>query len=167
MLLTSPLWDHKMNASRMLVCLLLVLGCQSLLAQAPSTKSDREKAGLIGPVAKIKVESTYFKFQNDKFVESERELREESEYDKLGKLVNQKKIPMYGDPATCHYHYKYDDKHRETQRFCMEGTRERILEKYAYEDDRFGNWIKRQAAVFDTDGFRAQWTLYRTITYFD
>ena len=166
-LLTSPTVDHKMNASRLGVCLLIVLGWQSLLAQDPSTKSDREKAGLFGPVAKIKVESTYFKFQNDKFVESERELREESEYDPLGKLVNQKKIPMYGDPATCHYQYKYDDKHRETQRFCMEGTRERILEKYAYEDDRFGNWIKRQASVFDTDGFRAQWTLYRTITYFD
>jgi len=166
-LLTSPTVDHKMNASRLGVCLLIVLGWQSLLAQDPSTKSDREKAGLFGPVAKIKVESTYFKFQNDKFLESERELREESEYDPLGKLVNQKKIPMYGDPATCHYQYKYDDKHRETQRFCMEGTRERILEKYAYEDDRFGNWIKRQASVFDTDGFRAQWTLYRTITYFD
>jgi hypothetical protein len=49
----------------------------------------------------------------------------------------------------------------------MEGTREKVLEKYEYEDDRFGNWIKRQASVFDTDSFRAQWTLYRTITYFD
>jgi hypothetical protein len=156
---------HKMK-SLLIVCLIIVLG-QSPLAQEPSTKSDREKAGIFGPVAKIKVESTYFKFQNDKFVESERELREESEYDKLGKLVNQKKIPLYGDPKTCNYQYKYDDKHRETLRFCVEGTRERILEKYSYEDDRFGNWIKRQTSVFDTDGFRAQWTLYRTITYFD
>jgi len=156
-----------MTRSRLAVCLMVALGCQSLLAQEPSPKSDRESAGLSGPVTKIKVESTYFKFQNDKFVESERELRETSEYDKLGKLVSQKKIPMYGDPATCHYQYKYDDKHRETQRFCMEGSRERTLEKYEYEDDRFGNWIKRQTFVFDTDGFRAQWTLYRTITYFN
>ena len=136
-------------------------------ASAQQTKSDLEKANLFGPVAKVKLESTYFRFEHDKFVESERELRETSEYDRQGKLVSQKKIPMFGDPLPCHPQYKYDDKHRETEKFCQEGTRERLLEKYEYADDRYGNWIKRSAFVFDTDGFRLQWVFYRTITYFD
>ncbi len=156
-----------MKLQRILLWLLMGVGCQPLLAQQTPNQSDREKVGLIGPVATVKVESTYFKFQNDKFIESERELREESKYDKLGKLIHQKKIPIYGDPAPCHLQYKYDDKHRETQMYCVKATHERILEKYTYEEDRFGNWIKRSAWVYDTDGFRLQWILYRTITYFD
>jgi hypothetical protein len=128
-------------------------------------KTDRERAGLIGPVAKIKVESTIFKRENGKWVESERALREESEYDKTGKAVSQKRIPMAGAPATCNYQYRYDDKKRETERFCSDGTSEKILEKYTYEEDRFGNWIKRVASVPDGVTFRTQWILYRTITY--
>ena len=156
-----------MNLGRLLFVVLLLAGCQSALPQEGSIKPDREKAGANGSVATIKVESTYFERRKDKWVESERVVREESEYDRLGKLLNQKKTPMYGDPAPCHFQYKYDDKHRETQMYCTDGTRERILQKYAYEDDRFGNWIKRVSSVPDGETFRAQSTIYRRITYFD
>jgi hypothetical protein len=152
---------------RILLLLIVAFGCQTLFAQQPSDNSDREKAGLIGPVATIKVESTYFKRENGKLVESERAVHEQSEYDKSGKLINQKKTPMFGDPAPCRFQYKYDDNHRETQMFCTDGTNERILQKYSYEDDRFGNWIKRVSSVPDGDTSRAQSTIYRTITYFD
>src|ERR1051325_11314856 len=121
---------RKMNTARSLVCALIALVC-GVSAQQP--KSDLEKANLTGPVAKVKLESTYFRFERVKFVESERELRETSEYDRQGKLVSQKKIPMFGDPLPCHPQYKYDDKHRETKKFCQEGTQERVLEKYEYE----------------------------------
>ena len=155
-----------MKLQRLFLCLFIAVAGQSLLAQETSNKSDREKAGLIGPVATIKVESTYFKRENGKSVESERVVYEQSEYDKSGKLVNQKKTPMYGDPAPCHLQYKYDDKHRTTEIFCAEGARERIFRKYAYEDDRVGNWIKQISSVPDGEGFRAQSMIYRTITYF-
>jgi hypothetical protein len=156
-----------MKLQRTLLCLLIAVACQPLLAGQAPNQSDREKAGLIGPVATIKVESTYFKRQDDKWVESERTVREESEFDRLGKLLNQKKTPMFGDPAPCRFQYKYDDKHRETQMFCTDGANGRILRKYSYEDDRFGNWIKRVSSVPDGDTFRAQSTIHRAITYFD
>src|SRR5207245_9360830 len=149
---------------RTFLFLVIVVSCQPFFAQQTSDKSDREKAGLTGPVATNKVESTYFKRQNDKWVESERVVYEQSEYDKSRKLLNQKKTPMYGDPAPCHLQYKYDDKHRTTEIFCTDGTRERIFRKYAYEDDRFGNWIKQISSVPDGESFRAQSTIYRTIT---
>ena len=136
-------------------------------SQTSSIKSDREKSDLIGPVAKIKTESTVFKRENDKWSEDpEHDLWNETEYDKLGKIVNQKNIPRFGVPATCSYEYKYDDKHRQTERFCV-GVPDRILERYTYEDDRFGNWIRRVASVPDGDSFRPKWVLLRTITYFD
>ena len=56
---------------------------------------------------------------------------------------------MYGDPAPCHLEYKYDDRHRETEIFCKDGDRERILYKLTYEDDRFGNWIKQTSSIPD------------------
>jgi hypothetical protein len=155
-----------MKPRRLFLCLFIAVAVQSLLAQETSNKSDREKAGLIGPVAAVKVESTYFKRKNGKLVESERDVYEQSEYDKSGKLLTQKKTPMYGDPAPCHLQYKYDDKHRTTEVFCIEGTRERIFRKYAYEDDPVGNWIRQTSSVPDGESFRAQSTIYRTITYF-
>ena len=151
---------------RIILVLIVALGCQALLAQQTSNKSDREKAGLVGPVATIKVESTHLERENGKVVESERVVYEQSEYDKSGKLINQKKDIVYGDPLPCHPQHKYDDKHRTTEDFCTDGTREKVLWKYAYEEDRFGNWIKQVSSVPDGDGFRAQIIIFRTITYF-
>ena len=155
-----------MKPRQLFIFLFIVVAGQSLLAQETSNKSDREKDGLIGPVATIKVESTFFKRENGKLVESERVVYQQSEYDKSGKLVTQKKTPMYGDPAPCRLQYKYDDKHRTSEIFCIEGTREKILWKYTYENDRVGNWKKQTSSVPDGEGFRAQSTVYRTITYF-
>lgn len=151
---------------RLLLVLIVVSGCQSLPAQQ-TDESDRGKARLVGPVATVKVESTYFKRENGKWVESEREVYEESVYDKSGRLVNQKKIPMYGDPAPCRLERKYDDKQRVTHTFCQGDPAEKILWKYAYEDDRFGNWIRQLSSVPEGDAFRVQSIIYRTITYFD
>jgi hypothetical protein len=151
---------------QLLLLIVVAFAGKALWAQQTPDKSDRDKAGLIGPVASIKVESTYYKLENDKWVESERVLREQSEYDRAGKLVNQKKTPMYGDPAPCHLQSKFDDKHRTTELFCTDGAREKVFRKYSYEDDRVGNWIKQVSSVPDGDGFRAQSTIYRTITYF-
>ncbi len=60
---------------RTILLLIFASSCPSLLAQQTSGKVDREKAGLIGPVATIKVESTYFKREHAKRVESERVAR--------------------------------------------------------------------------------------------
>jgi hypothetical protein len=156
-----------MNPVRFLLIALILSACQGAHPQDSSAKSDREKAGLFGPVATVKVESTALQRKNDKWVESERDLYEQTEYDKLGTIVRQKKIPIYGDPAPCHLQYKYDDKHRTTEVFCTDGSRERIVHKYTYEDDRFGNWIKQVSSIPDGEDFRAQSTLYRKITYFE
>ena len=156
-----------MNPKQTILLAFIALCSMPIFCQTPSIKSDREKAELIGPVAKAKTESTIFKRDHEKWVEdSERTLWNETEYDKLGQIVAQKNIPRFGDPASCRYEYKYDDKHRQTERFCA-GAPEKILERYTYEDDRFGNWIKRVASVPDGDSFRPKWVLIRTITYFD
>ncbi len=151
---------------QLLLLLVVAFAGNALCVQQTPDKSDREKAGLIGPVASIKVESTYYKMENGKRVESERVVREQSEYDRVGTLVNQKRTPMYGDPAPCHLQSKFDDKHRMTELFCTDGAREKVFRKYSYEDDRVGNWIKQVSSVPDGDGSRAQSTIYRTITYF-
>ena len=156
-----------MNPLRLLLIALVLSACQGAHLQDAPTKSDREKAALFGSVATVKVESTFFQRKNDKWVESERDLYEQTEYDKLGTIIRQKKIPMYGDPAPCQVQYRHDDKHRTTEVFCTDGSRERVLYKYTYEDDRFGNWIKQVSSVPDGENFRAQSTVYRTITYFE
>ncbi len=148
---------------RIALTLFITLGCLQLFAQQ---KSDKEKEGLIGPVAKIKIESTYFKRESGKWVESERHLWEESEFDRAGKLINSKRNPVYGDPKTCDEKYRYDEKGRETEKFCEDGSKEKVLEKYSYDEDRHGNWTKRVASIPDGESFRPQWTLYREITYF-
>jgi hypothetical protein len=148
------------------IILLIILGCFQVFTQQPSGKSDRDKERLIGPVAKIKIESTYLRRENGKWVESERRLWEESEYDGAGKLVKTNKNPVYGDPKMCDEKYKYDEKGRETEKFCMDGSKEKILEKYSYEEDSHGNWTKRVASIPDGAAFRAQWILYREIIYF-
>jgi hypothetical protein len=140
-----------------------------LLCQTSQVESDREKAELSGPVAKVKTESTIYKPANGKWgwvEDRERVLWNETEYDESGKIVNQKTIPRYGDPASCRYEYKYDNKHRQIERFCA-GAPEKTLERYTYEDDQFGNWLKRVAWVPDGRGFRPKWVLFRTITYFE
>jgi hypothetical protein len=155
--------DYKLLKGLFLT-LFLILGNLQVSAQE---KSDREKAELIGLVAKIKVESTYFENKDKKWVESERRLLEESEFDRAGKLINTMKIPAFGDPRMCAAKYKYDKKGRETMEYCVEGSKEKILEKYSYEEDRHGNWTKRVASRPNGKSFRPQWALYREITYFD
>jgi hypothetical protein len=154
------------NTKQIILLGFIALCATPILCQT-SVKSDRDKAELLGPVAKTKTESTIFKRDRDKWVQdSERTLWNETEYDKLGKIVAQKNIPQFGDPAFCRYEYKYDGKNRQTERFCA-GAPEKILERYTYENDRFGNWTRRVASVPDGDGFRPKWVLIRTITYFD
>ncbi|MDX6528883.1 MAG: hypothetical protein QOH41_1173 [Blastocatellia bacterium] len=143
--------DHKLILAIVAINLFMTPIC----CQTSQVKSDREKAELSGPVAKIKTESTIYILSDGyaKWVEGpERDLWSETEYDKSGKIVNQKTIPRYGDPASCRYEYKYDDKHRQIERFCAD-VPEKTLERYTYEDDRFGNWIKRVALVPDGSGF--------------
>ena len=146
---------------------LFTLLCSGAFAQQGPVKSDRDQQGLVGPVAKIKIESTFFEQENGKQVESERHLLEESEYDRAGKLINTRKIPSFGDPRMCEGKYRYDEKGRETEMFCADGSREKVLEKYSYEEDSHGNWTKRVTSIPDGAAFRAQRTLYREITYFD
>ena len=144
--------------------LFLIIVCLQGLSQE---KSEREKEGLLGPVAKIKVESTYFERKAEKWVESERHFLIESEFDRAGKLINTRTNPVDGDPIMCPVKYKYDEKGRETVQYCVEGAKEKVLEKYSYEEDRHGNWTKRVTSRPDGETFRPQWTLYREITYFD
>jgi hypothetical protein len=149
---------------RIVLTLCIVLGCLQVFAQE---KSDKEKEGLVGPVAKMKIESTYLERKNEKWVESERHLWGEWEYDRAGKLVNIKTNPVFGDPRMCEEKYKYDEKGRETAKFCMDGAKERVLEKYSYEEDSHGNWTKRVASSPDGETFHPQWILYRELTYFN
>ena len=156
-----------MNVVRILLLLLIALSCQPAFGQGSAGNTARGWAGLRGPVRKVKVESTYLKREEGKVIESERVFQEEWVYDRAGDLVIQKTQIMFGDPAPCRYQYRYDDKGREAERYCSDGKGEKILERYIYVEDRYGNWVKRVASAPDGDTFRQQSMLYRTITYFE
>lgn len=157
----------KIEKSGILLSLLILFISLQGFGQQPSSKSDREQKGLIGTVAKVRFALTYFKQEGEKWVESERGWDAEWEFDRAGKLINLKTFDTYGDARICDEKYKYDDKGRKTVKFCTEGDKEKILEKYRYEEDNHGNWTKQIASRAFGETFRVQWILYREITYFN
>ena len=156
---------------RIVVVTLLITSCSLLLfAQKPAPKSDREKEGLVGPVLRVTIETAFFKPENERLIESPRRLVKEYEYDRTGKLVFTQKKPVLGDPRLCDERFKYDEKGREKEMYCLGDPKEKVLEKYSYEeDDRYGNWLKRVASVPDITGdtFHIKYVMYREIEYFE
>jgi hypothetical protein len=157
-------------ANRVLIVILLtIFGSFTVFAQRASGKSDREKEGLAGPVSSVKIVITDFKNEDGRLVESERRVVMEYEFDRSGKRLFTQRKPVLGDPKLCDEKFKYDEKGREKEKSCLGDSKERVLEKYTYEEDRFGNWTKKVTSVPDVGGktFYNKYTLYREIEYFE
>src|SRR5262249_18976387 len=160
---------RAIGKSVVILTLLITAGSFTLFAQKPSAKSDREKEGLIGPVATVRIEATYFERENERLIESKRRLLKEVEFDRAGKLLYSQKKPVLGDTQLCDEKFKYDEKGREKEKYCLGDSKERVLEKYTYEEeDSYGNWTKRVTSVPDKSGqtFYNKLILYREIEYF-
>lgn len=162
----------KFYSVRTVILLLFVfaIGCMQTLAQDSSTKSDREKRGLVGPVSRIKTELVYFKRDGDKWVENGRIFASEYEFDKDGKITKSKEVPLMGGGrnGACKYTYTRDERGRITELHRTCNSQDVILEKYRYEDDKYGNWIKKYQLMLDeqTQEVRRQNMWYREIDYF-
>lgn len=142
----------------------------TFFAQGPSGKSDKEKEGLLGPVNTVRIETAYFKGDNETLVESGRRLLRECAFNRFGKLLLCQKKPTLGDPTLCDERFKYDEKGREKEKYCLGDVKEKALEKYTYEtEDRYGNWTKRVISVPDLSGqtFYKKSVEYREIEYFN
>src|SRR5436189_5131136 len=81
-------------------------------ASGPKTEqtSDREQDGLIGPVRRLRVETTKLVVKGDKPVESSRVLREVTIYDPKGKKLDSVAYPVQGTTLPGKEEYQYDAK---------------------------------------------------------
>ena len=146
-----------METVQVLVSLIIGFTCQQTLPQQ-ARKPELQQSGASRAIARIRIEVVFLRRKNDKWVESERVLSEETEYDRLGNIIHQKRIPLIGSGilGCAHEEYKYDDKKRRIERSCMDAGREDFMEEYSYEDDRFWNWTKLTVSVPDGTGSRAK-----------
>jgi len=160
---------------------LLVLGidqnikAQGTMASASALKteeaSDRERDGLIGPVRRLRVETTKLLVKGDKAVESLRVLREVTTYDPKGKKLDSVAYPVEAGTLPGKEEYQYDARGNMIE-MTLRGADGSILskEKYEYEFDELGNWKKMISAVAVYEngrvGYEPTEVTYRTITYY-
>jgi TonB family protein len=134
-------------------------------------KSDREQDGLIGPVRRLRVETTKLLVKGDKAVESSRVLREVTTYDAKGKKLDSVAYPVESSTLPGKEEYQYDAKGNMIE-MTLRSADGSILskEKYEYEFDELGNWKKMISAVAVYEngrvGYEPTEVTYRTITYY-
>jgi len=148
---------------------------QGTVAKASALKteeaSDREQDGLIGPVRRLRVETTKLLVKGDKAVESLRVLREVTTYDPKGKKLDSVAYPVEASTLPGKEEYQYDAKGNMIE-MTLRGADGSILskEKYEYEFDEIGNWKKMISAVAVYEngrvGYEPTEVTYRTITYY-
>lgn len=153
-----------------LLTFIFTISCMQILSQNASPKSDKEKRELAGRVLKIKTELVYFKRDGDKWVEDGHIFASEYEFDVDGKIIKSKEIPLFGSGinGACRYPEIRDERGRITELHRVCDSKEVSLEKYTYEDDKYGNWIKQYVHYLDekTQEVRRQNAWYREIEYF-
>lgn len=132
--------------------------------------STREQDGLFGSVRRIKVQTAKLEMKAGRPVEGPLQLLELTTYNVGGNRIENISYPL---PTTSvgKEEYKYDDKGHIIE-MTLRGDNGSILsrEKYTYELDSFGNWIKMVTSliVFE-DGqlkFEPVEVTYRTLAYY-
>lgn len=150
----------------------LVSPVQPLMLFNLVSDTDRDRDGLMGPVRRIRTETTKLTNKGGKPVESQRQVLETAAYDLKGGKVENAYFPVAGGATlTGREVYKYDDKGNisEMTLYNADGS---LLSKevYTYEYDYVGNWTKMTTSVAVVEGgkisFEPTEVTYRTISYY-
>nr|MBA3241848.1 TonB family protein [Acidobacteriota bacterium] len=133
--------------------------------------NDREQDGLLGPVRRVKTETSKINVKNGKPFESTRVVLETTTYDNKGNKVDNAYFLAAGGSLTGKESYKYDDKGNMIE-MTLQNEDGSLLSKetYSYEFDAVGNWVKMTTSVAVIEGgkltFEPSEVTYRTIAYY-
>ena len=133
--------------------------------------NDREQDGLLGPVRRVKTETSKINVKNGKPFESTRVVLETTSYDNKGNKVDNAYFLAAGGSLTGKESYKYDDKGNMIE-MTLQNEDGSLLSKetYSYEFDAVGNWVKMTTSVAVIEGgkltFEPSEVTYRAIAYY-
>jgi YD repeat-containing protein len=133
--------------------------------------SDKEQAGLSGPVNRVRAEIAKLFIRSGKLVEGERELFESTTYDLQGKRVDNSYFLVSSNSQTGKEEYAYDDRGNVSE-MTLRDNNNNILSKevYTYEYDAIGNWVKMVTSTVIYQGGKVSTQpteiTYRTISYY-
>lgn len=135
------------------------------------SETDRDRDGLMGPVRRIRTETTKLSNKAGRPVEGQRQVLETAAYDIKGGKIENAYFPISSATLTGSEVYKYDDKGNisEMTLYNADGS---LLSKevYTYEYDYVGNWTKMTTSVAVVEGgkisFEPTEVTYRTISYY-
>lgn len=127
-----------------LALLVLTLACAH--PSTAQTKTDRERAGLIGPVRTVRVETARVSDVSGQFVEGKRALAQFDSFDEKGNVVGSSVFNPDGSPnRKLGWGYTYDTKGRETERTFLNAE---------------GALTSRAVSVYDEQGRKVEMTFY-------
>ncbi|MDQ3819899.1 MAG: energy transducer TonB, partial [Acidobacteriota bacterium] len=138
---------------------------------SPTTDTDRERDGLVGPVRRVKTEMVKLSNKGGKVTEGARVVIESVAYDIKGTKIENSYFPIPGAALTGKEVYKYDDKGNIVEMSLYNGDGSLLSkEVYSYEFDAFGNWTKMTTSVALIEGGKVSYepteVTYRTISYY-
>lgn len=137
---------------------------------APSG-SDKDSDGLIGPVNRVRTETTKLSSKSGKLIEAPRELLELTTYDREGQRIDNSYYLVNINQQVGEEEYAHDERGNLTE-MTLRGQNNEILRKevYTYEYDAIGNWVKMVTStlVYEEGKVTQQPTeiAYRNITYY-
>lgn len=135
------------------------------------SETDRDRDGLMGPVRRIRTETTKLSNKGGKPVEGQRQVLETAAYDIKGGKIENAYFPISSATLTGREVYKYDEKGNISE-MTLYNTDGSLLSKevYTYEYDYVGNWTKMTTSVAVVEGgkiiFEPTEVTYRTISYY-
>jgi YD repeat-containing protein len=144
---------------------------QSAASSVSPLGSDKEQAGLSGPVNRVRTETAKLFLRSGKLVEGERELFESTTYDPQGGRVDNSYFLVSSNAQTGKEEYAYDDRGNVSE-MTLRDNNNNILGKevYDYEYDAVGNWVKMltSTVVYEEGRVSTRPTevTYRTISYY-
>ena len=133
--------------------------------------SDKEQDGLVGPVRRVRTETTKLNPKEGKLTEGPRVVLETATYDIKGNKTDNAYFLAAGGTLTGKEVYKYDERGNiiEMTLFNTDGS---LLSKetYSYEFDAVGNWTKMTTSVAVVENGKVAYEpteiTYRVIAYY-
>ncbi|MBC7912049.1 MAG: energy transducer TonB [Pyrinomonadaceae bacterium] len=144
----------------------------SLTLSGTLSDTDRDRDGLLGPVRRIRTETTKLTNKGGKQAEGQRVPLETAAYDIKGIKIENAYFPVAGAATlTGREVYKYDEKGNISEMTLVNADGSLLSkEVYSYEYDFVGNWTKMTTSVAVIEGgklsFEPTEVTYRTISYY-
>jgi ketosteroid isomerase-like protein len=133
--------------------------------------SNREQDGLVGPVNRVRTETSELFLRSGKLSEGPRELLELTTYDQQGNRVDNVFYLVSSNAQVGREEYAYDDKGNIGELTVRDDNNSiQSREVYKYEYDALGNWTRMLTSrIVDVGGKLVQQpakATYRSITYY-